>query len=386
MYEDLLNKLDDEYTVKKLEEMVSIPSVVKDEKELAHYLQDELDKLGYKTELDEVEPSRPNVYAKLKGKAKGKRLNFCGHLDTVPVVVGWDTDPFKPVKKGGRLYGLGSNDMKGGIACTLNMLRAFAESSYPFIGELSFAGVIDEEAFGEGAKAMLKTEYGKVNAVVLGEPATAELGAGTPLGITGKILYDIYVNGTAAHGFSPEEGVNAIEEAGVILANLSNLKFKKHSHFGQGNYSTLKIEGGYTIYSVVVPATCRFEVNRLLVPGETTEYAVKDMERLVKSLKLKSTVEVKTKAPLYASYEIKKSEPLVKVFDESYREVFGRSPEYGYDKGITDANTITGEGGIPCIHLGPKPHGTHQKNESVELDWLSKVSKVNTLLAAKYLA
>ena len=307
-------------------------------------------------------------------------------MDTVPVVVGWDTDPFKPVKKGGRLYGLGSNDMKGGIACTLNMLRAFSESGHPFIGELSFAGVIDEEAFGEGAKAMLKTEYGKVDAVVLGEPTTAEPGAGTPLGITGKVLYDIYVNGTAAHGFSPEEGVNAIEEAGIILANLPNLKFKKHPRFGQGNYSTLKIEGGYTVYSVVVPATCRFEVNRLLVTGETAEYAVKDMERLVKSLKLKSTVQVKTKAPLYASYEIKRSEPLVKVFDEAYSEVFGRAPEYGYDKSITDANTITGEGGIPCIHLGPKPYGTHQKNESVELDWLPKISKANTLLAAKYLA
>jgi acetylornithine deacetylase/succinyl-diaminopimelate desuccinylase family protein len=386
MYKDLLKKLDDRYVVKKLEEMIAIPSVVKEEKELAHYLQAELDTLGYKTELQDVEPGRPNVYAKLKGKAKGKRLNFCGHMDTVPVVVGWETDPFKPVKKGGKLYGLGSNDMKGGIACTLNMLRAFAESGQSFSGELSFAGVIDEEAFGEGAKAMLKTEYGKVDAVVLGEPTTAELGHGTPLGITGKVLYDIYVHGKAAHGFDPGAGINAVEEAGIILANLPGLEFKKNPNFGQGNYSTLKIEGGYTVYSVVVPATCRIEVNRLLVPGETAEYAVKDMERLVKGLKLKSTVEVKTKPPLYASYEMKKSEPIVKVFDEAYRETFGVAPEYGYHKSITDANTIAGERGIPCIHLGPKPGGTHQKNEYVELDWLPKVSKAYALMAAKFLS
>jgi acetylornithine deacetylase/succinyl-diaminopimelate desuccinylase-like protein len=307
-------------------------------------------------------------------------------MDTVPVVVGWETDPFKPVKKGNRLHGLGSNDMKGGIACTLNMLRAFAESGYPFNGELSFGGVIDEEAYGEGAKAMLKTSYGKVDAVVLGEPTTAEAGHGTPLGITGKVLYDIYVNGKAAHGFDPKEGINAVEEAGVILANLPNLKFKKHPSFGQGNYSTLKIEGGYTVYSVVVPATCRFEVNRLLVPGETAATAIADMEHLIKGLNLKSRVEVKTKPPLYASYEIKRSEPIVKVFDEAYREAFGVAPEYGYHKSITDANTITGEGGIPCIHLGPKPGGTHQKNEYVELDWLPKVSKAYALMAAKYLS
>ena len=301
-------------------------------------------------------------------------------------MVGWETDPFKAVKKGNRLYGLGANDMKGGIACMLNMLRAFAESNHPFNGELSFAGVVDEEAFGEGAKAMLKTEYGKVDAVVLGEPYTADPGNSTPLGITGKILYDIQVNGRAAHGFNPEDGINAVEEAGLIIANLSNLNFKKHTRFGQGNYSTLKIEGGYTVYSVVVPATCRFEVNRLTVPGESVEYAVKDMERLVKSLKLGSNVEVKTKAPLYASYEIKKTEPLVKVFDEAYREVFDRAPVYSYSKSITDANTITGEGGIPCIHLGPGPWVPHQKNEYVELDWLPKISKAYTLLAAKFLA
>lgn len=386
MYEDLLKKLDDRYTVKKLEDMIRIPSIVNEERELAQYLKAELDGLGYETEFHEVQPGRPNVYAKRKGEGKGKRLNFCGHTDTVPVVEGWVTDPFEPVKKGNRLHGLGSNDMKGGIACTLNMLKAIADSDYPFKGELSFAGVIDEEAYGEGAKALLKTSYGKVDAVVLGEPNTGQGQGATPLGITGKVLYDIYVHGKAAHGFDPEDGINAVEEAGVILANLPLLKFKKHPKFGQGNYSTLKIEGGYSIYSVVVPASCRFEVNRLLVPGETVEYAIKDMERLIKGLKLKSTVEVKTKPPLYASYEIKKTEPIIKVFDEAYREAFGVAPEYNYPKSITDANTISGEGGIPCIHLGPKPGGTHQRNEYVELDWLPKVSMAYALIAVKFLS
>lgn len=385
MYDDLLKKLDDRYALKKLEEMIRIPSIVREERDLAYYLHSELDRLGYKTELQEVQPGRPNIYAKLMGKNKGKRLNFCGHTDTIPVVEGWITDPFEPVKKGKRLHGLGSNDMKAGIACTLNVLKAFSDSSYPFKGELSFAGVIDEEAYGEGAKAMIKTDYGKVDAVILGEPRTGQGEGATHLGITGKVLYDIYVHGKAAHGFDPEEGINAIEEAGIILANLQHLKFKKHAKFGQGNYSTLKIEGGYNIYSVVVPASCRFEVNRLLVPGETVEYATKDMERLVKSLKLKSKVEVKTKPPLYASYELKRTDPLVKIFDEAYLEVFGIAPEYSYSKSITDANTITGEGGIPCIHLGPKPGGTHQRNEYVELDWLPKVSKAYALIAAKFL-
>jgi acetylornithine deacetylase/succinyl-diaminopimelate desuccinylase family protein len=385
MYEDLLKKLDDSYAIKTLEEMIRIPSVVKEEKDLAEYLRKKLDGLGLETELQEVEPGRPNVYARFKGAKDGKRLNLCGHTDTVPVVDGWDTDPFKPVRKNNRLYGLGSNDMKAGLACALNAIRAFVESGYRFDGEISFSGVIDEEAYGVGAKAMLRTDFGKVDAIVLGEANNGEEGSEIHLGITGKILYDIHVKGRAAHGFNPEEGINAIEEAGVILANLGKLRFKEHLRFGRGNYSTLKIEGGYKVYSVVVPASCRFEVNRLLVPGETVEYAVKDMTRLVKNLKLKSDVEVNTKPPLYAAYEMKRTEPIIKIFDEVYKEVVGKAPLYNYSKSITDANTFTGEGGIPCLHLGPKPGGAHQKNEYVELDWLPLVSKMYALIAARFL-
>jgi acetylornithine deacetylase/succinyl-diaminopimelate desuccinylase family protein len=385
MHSDLLNKIDHEYTVKKLEEMIAIRSVVQEEKELAHYLQEELEALGLKTELHEVEPGRPNIYGKLKGSKSGKRLNFNGHTDTVPVVTGWDTDPFTPIIRDGKIYGLGSNDMKGGIACTLSMLKAFAESDHEFYGELSFAGVIDEEAYGEGAKAMLKTDWGKVDAIILGEPNTGEKNNPTHLGITGKVLYDIYVHGKAAHGFHPEAGINAVEQAGIIISNLHKLKIAEKEGF-KGNYSTLKIEGGYKVYSVVVPAMCRFEVNRLTVPGETVEGVIKDMEDLVASLDLDARVEVKTKPPLYASYVMDRSHPFVELFDKTYRDVLGRECHYQYSSSITDANTYCGEAGIPCIHLGPVAGGSHQKNEYTLLNSLPPVTKVYTELAARYLS
>lgn len=385
MTEGLLSKLDDSYALRRLEEMIAINSVVGQEGELAEYLRGELEALGLRCEVEEVEPGRPNVYARLEGEGPGKRLNFNGHTDTIPVVEGWETDPFAPVVKDGRLYGLGACDMKGGIACILDMMRAFVESLYPFNGELSFSGVIDEEAYGEGAKAMLKTDYGKVDAIVLAEPYPGDETKPIPLGITGKILYDIHVKGRAAHGFRPQLGINAIEEAGEILANLDKLEFKEHPDFGKGNYSTLKIEGGYEIYSVVVPARCRFEVNRLLVPGETVETAIEDMERLIGTLELESDVEVRTKPPRYEAYVMEKDEDIIRVFDSVYKEVMDVEPHYEYAYGITDANIFAGEGKIPCLHLGPQRGGAHQKNEYVLLDWLPPVSKMYALIAARFL-
>jgi acetylornithine deacetylase/succinyl-diaminopimelate desuccinylase family protein len=382
---DLLNKIDYTYTTRKLEEMIAIPSVVREEKELAHYLQNELEALGLFTELHEVESGRPNIYGKLKGDKPGKRLNFNGHLDTVPVVQGWDTDPYKAVKREGKIYGLGSNDMKGGIACALSMLKAFSDSDYPINGEITFAGVIDEEAYGEGAKAMLKTDWKNVDGIILGEPDTGDKDNPAPLGITGKVLYDIYVYGKAAHGFHPEYGINAIEQAGIILANLQKLKISEKKGF-TGNYSTLKIEGGYKVYSVVVPEECRFEVNRLTVPGETVESVIKDMENLVASLNLDARVEVKTKPPLYASYVLERTHPFVELFDSTYRDIMGKECYYEYSSSISDANTYVGEGGIPCMHLGPSGGNTHQKNEYTILKSLIPVTKFYVEFARRFLS
>ena len=386
MEDSVLSKLDDAYTIRLLEDMISINSVVGQEGELAEYLRAELESLGLNCEMDEVEPERPNVYARLEGEGKGRRLHFNGHTDTVPVVEGWGTDPFTPVRVDEKMYGLGACDMKAGIACTMNALRAIIESGFNFNGELSFSGVIDEEAYSLGAKAMLKTDFESVDSIILAEPYPGDETKPIPLGITGKILYDIHVHGKAAHGFSPNLGVNAIEDASKIIANLEGLNLRSHPDFGIGNYSTLKIEGGYEVYSVVVPASCRFEVNRLLVPGETVEMALEDMEALINSLKLDAEVDVKIKPPKYEAYLMERDDHILQVFDGVYREVMGREPLYEYASGITDANIFAGEGGIPCLHLGPQRGGAHQKDEFVRLDWLSPLSKMYALIATRYLS
>ena len=394
--ENLLSKLDTVYTLRLLEEMISINSIVGNEGNLAEYLHGELEALGIAChqngrsqklmvcEMEEVEPGRPNVYARMAGDGPGRRLNFNGHTDTVPVCEGWETDPFSPVTREGRLYGLGACDMKAGIACIMNVLRAFVESGHAFEGELSFSGVIDEEAYGKGAKAMLGTDLAECDAIILAEPYCGDESKPMPLGITGKVLYDVTVKGHAAHGFRPHLGINAVEEASRIIASLDQLQMRDHPDFGAGNYSTLKIEGGYQVYSVVVPDRCRFEVNRLLVPGETIAIAMKDMEELVKSLHLKAEVDVGVKPPQYEPFIVGRDEPIIEVFHEVYREVMGVEPVYEYSRGITDAN-VFGERNIPCIHLGPKRGNVHQPNEYVSLEWLEPISRMYALIAAQFL-
>jgi acetylornithine deacetylase/succinyl-diaminopimelate desuccinylase family protein len=384
MIDALLSRLDNEYTLRLLSDMIRIPSVVGAEGQLARYLQAELSALGLESELHEVEPGRPNLYARLEGGAPGRRLHFNGHTDTVEVCRGWMTDPFDPIVKEDRIYGLGACDMKAGLACAVTMFRAFAESGYQFAGELSFSAVVDEEGLAVGARGLMATGQTNYDAIVLCEPYAGDEGMPIPLGITGKILYDVTVAGRAAHGFRPHLGINAIEQAARILAALDRLPLGNDARFGQGNTCTLKIEGGYEAYSVVVPDHCRFEVNRLLVPGESASGALQELEALIGELDLAAEVEVRLKPPYYEPFVMDKDDPIFQIFDEVYHEEMGVAPVYAYSRGITDANVFA-ERGVPCLHLGPARGNVHQPDEYVDLDWLARLPRMYALIAAHFL-
>lgn len=206
-----------------------------------------------------------------------------------------------------------------------------------------------------------------------------------PLGLTGKILYNVNVKGKAAHGFRPHFGINAVEDAARIIANLDKLNLKVHQEFGKGTVCTLKTEGGYQKHSVVVPENASFEVNRLLVPGENVGYALDDLERLIRSLDLNSEITVGIKPPKYEPYIASKEEPLMIILDGVYSEVIGIPPLYEYAYGITNANIFQGEYGIKCIHLGPERGNAHGPNEQVKLEWLSPISEMYARIGYQFL-
>lgn len=384
--DNVLQFLDPGYNHEILAEMIRIPSVVGSEKEMAEFINNQLSRSGIASQMVEVEHGRPNVYARIPGSKPGRRLHFNGHMDTVPVCEGWRVDPFNPTIRDGRMYGLGACDMKAGLACILNTLRAFKLSDTKFAGEISFSAVIDEEAYSKGTRAVLETDFADCDAVVIAEPYSAAEVSPTPLGITGKVLYDVSVKGHAAHGFLPQEGINAVQEAARIIASLDRLKLKPHPDFGEGNLCTLKIEGGYQEYAVVVPDRCRFEVNRMLVPGETSEYALHDMQELVENLGLDAAVDISFKPPIYESYVLDRNQPIFQIFDDVYSQVTGKMPRYAYTSVITDASIFAGERGIPCLHLGPPMGNIHQPDEYVSLEWLEPISRMYAMIASRFLA
>ncbi len=379
--------IDPNYLLDTLKQAIRINSVIPNEETLATFFAEEIQKLGYEPEWHEVATGRPNIYASADLGPGNRFLTLTGHLDTVDVAANWPTDPFDPVEQDGRLYGLGAIDMKAGLACALTAFKSLTEAKAyrGQLGRLGLAFTVDEEGYGLGAQALLNTEYGQSDALLLGEPYFGSKDAREiPLGMTGKVLYKLTVRGKMAHGFQPENGLNAVEDAGRILAALNQLNIGVHPEFGTGNYSTLKIEGGYKEYAIVVPERCEIIITRLTVPGESRDSTVADMQTLVDSLALASEVTIETPPPFYEPYLMAEESEFIQIFDTVYKEVVGHRPRFGVRRGITDANIYVAEGNIPTITLGPNGGGLHEAGEYVEIATLEPVARIYAETAIRF--
>ena len=123
------------------------------EAEIASAIAEHMRRIGLDVVIQEPAPDRPNVIGVLEGRAPGQSLMLCGHIDTVGVD-GMDA-PFAPEIRDGRLYGRGSQDMKGGVAAMIDAARVAKDRGFAR-GRLIVAAVVDEEYASIGADALVK--------------------------------------------------------------------------------------------------------------------------------------------------------------------------------------------------------------------------------------
>ena len=104
---------------------------------------------GLAVEYVEVEPGRPNLFARLKGQASSGHLVLSGHMDVVPPgTIPWDHDPFAADLVGHRIVGRGATDMKGGVAAMAVALTTLARAGFRPAADIILAISIGEEVLG----------------------------------------------------------------------------------------------------------------------------------------------------------------------------------------------------------------------------------------------
>ena len=212
-------------SIKILTDLIAFKTISgEDNNSLINYCDELLKKNGassFKT-YDE-EKKRVNLFASLKSKktSNKKPIIFSGHTDVVPVSNNWSTDPFVATIKNEKIYGRGSCDMKGFIACTLAYAPIFAKTNLD--RDINFSFTFDEETACQGAPILineLKKKGINSGICIVGEPTNMKIVDAHK----GCYEYTTHFEGLAGHGSKPEKGVNAVEFAVRYINKLMELR------------------------------------------------------------------------------------------------------------------------------------------------------------------
>jgi acetylornithine deacetylase len=319
--------------------------------------------LGLEVTVQEVVPGRPNVIGVLNGDHPGPSLLLCGHVDTVGVE--GMRDPFDPRERDGRLFGRGSQDMKGGVAAMIDAARVAAERGFSS-GRLIVAAVVDEEYASLGADALV-TAWDADMAVVT-EPTDLRIGVGHK----GFAWIDVITRGRAAHGSRPADGRDAIMRMGRVLGRLEALDRTiqardPHPVMGTGSLHASVIAGGRELSSY--PDRCELQFERRTIAGETAERASLEIQEILDALSAEDP-EFEAEARLTFSrppYELPQGHPLPAALAAAASTSAIRNvPTVGMSF-WTDA-AILGHAGIPTVLFGPGGAGLHSTEEYVNVE------------------
>lgn len=322
-----------------LKGMISRPSVSRDEKEVADYLEQ-----SWKEDGHFVYRSGNNIWL-TAGMIDPKKpiLLLNSHIDTVKPASGWTKDPFTPEEtEDDRLYGLGSNDAGASV---VSLYAAFSqlierEQSYNLI----FLASCEEEVSGKnGIESVLKL-LPPITFAVVGEPT----GMHPAVAEKGLMVLDCVAKGKAGHA-ARNEGINAIYEAMQDIEWFRTYQFPEKSEFlGSVKMSVTMIQAG-TQHNVV-PDKCEY-----VVDIRSNEYY--SNEQLFNTVQTALKSEIKARSFRLNSSRIDLNHPFVQRALLLGREPFG-SPT------LSDQALMS----FPSVKIGPGDSArSHSADEYIEL-------------------
>ena len=327
--------------------------------------------------------------------AVGKSLILQGHCDVVPAGSHdmWDTPPFSPVVRDGRMYGRGACDMKSGTIGALYALDAIKAAGLKPTARIHFQSVIEEESTGLGALSTLQRGY-RADACFIPEPTAGRMVRAQ----VGVIWFRLKVRGHPVHVFEAGSGSNAITAAYHLIQALEELetawnkRAKGDRHFGSLthpiNFNPGIIRGGDWASSV--PAWCDVDCRIAILPGWSVAECQEEILQRVAAASRDHRFLANNPAGmewcgfLSEGYELKDSTEAEAAFAKAYDAVFGGSvPELAFTA-LTDTRFYGLNHNIPSLCFGASGAAMHGFNEYVDLESLRKSTKTTALFIAEW--
>ena len=368
-----------------LRDLVSINSINPDlvpgspgEGEIAHYIADWLKLNGLEVELSESVPGRPNVVGIAPGTGGGRTLLLNGHMDTVGVA--GMTDGHQPRIEGGRLYGRGAYDMKGGVAAC--MLAVAEAKKLDLRGDVIFTGVIDEEYASLGTTDLAKRFH--ADGAIVAEFTELQL----ILAHRGFVWLEVETIGKAAHGSRADLGLDAIVKMGKVLTEIEKLDLAlranpTHPLLGSGSLHASLIRGGQELSSY--PERCLLSVERRTLPGETPEAVEAEFLAIVEELQQSdpSFQAVVRRGIDRSPLETLEDADIVQALQAASVKVLDSPSPIAGVPFWTDAAVLSAAG-IPSVLFGPAGSGAHAIEEWVDLASVKTCAEIYLATALEF--
>ena len=355
-----------EKIIKRWYDMIRINSINGHEVNLADYIAKELRAMNLEPhysyfEEDREAKVRPSVWTILDSGKPGKTVMLIGHIDTVDVATGWNTDPFTPVEDGDKVHGLGAMDMKGGLAAILETLEYYTQHKDEFTGCIEACFVSDEEVLSKGTYQLV-AEGITADYAIMAECRYDNVA----IAFRGRFSFEVTVRGAAGHSSRyPDVGENALISAGKLAAAIEALPTAIHPNLKHGTWCVRHMEGGNK-GTLVVPERCDMLVERFVVPGEDENSCIEQMMGAVKELGMEGKVDIRLKprsSPYMKSFALEPNDPLVTILQDKFKEITGDDLPAAYDPSVCDSNILAVSLGIPTVTFGPSGGGMHAANE-----------------------
>ncbi|MQA06209.1 MAG: YgeY family selenium metabolism-linked hydrolase [Streptosporangiales bacterium] len=352
--------------------LVGARSYSTEESAAAAVLRDELTRLGFTVEVDDI----GNVIGTLR-LGDGPTVLLDSHLDTVVVVdpAEWTRKPDGEVV-GDRVYGRGTVDMKGPLAACLHGVAALRDLD---VGTIVVSGSVAEELV-EGPALVRVAERVRPDYVVICEATACKVAKGQ----RGRAEVRIEVEGTSCHSAHPRAGLNAAEVMADVVTALRAIEPPTHPSLGDGILVLTDVLSAPYPGLSVVPERCVATYDRRTLVGETEEDVLAPVRAVVDEVAARwgTTATVGIAADDYTAYTgvqvqapnfapawlTDEDTPIVTAAVDGLQAA-GLPAVVGHYKFCTNGSGTAGHLGIPTIGHGPgEEDQAHTVDESIALD------------------
>jgi putative selenium metabolism hydrolase len=365
---------------KFLQDIVRIPSTSSKEGAVIQRIKTEMENIGF----DEI---KVDGLGNLMGRiGNGPRiLALDGHCDVVNVGNPdlWQRDPFSGDIENGMLYGRGSCDQKGGLACAVYSAKISKEVGIP--DDLSvwvIASIQEEDMEGMAWKYVVEENEFKPDAVLITEPTNLNIYRGH----RGRMEIKVKTEGISCHGSAPERGDNAIYKMAPIINDIESLnsRLKDDPFLGKGTITITEIRSTSPSLCAVADSST-IHLDRRLTAGETIDSALDEIRCLPSVKEKEAKVWVNQyQVPSYTgklypmesycpTWVLEETHPLLKSAVRSYQNLYHSDPKVEKWTFSTNGVGTMGRYDIPTFGFGPGNEVlAHAPNEYIPVEHLIK--------------